>query len=228
MTLLAKSSSRDETEMRQNGIGKQKPWLLRDRVHSELREALLSGKHIPGEMLIESVLAQDFGVSKTPVHDALHRLAEEGMLKAIPRTGYLVESISEQDVREDFHLRLLLEVEAARLAAKRISDSQLEELRERERKLHHGGFKDPIQCNKCFHVRIARIAGNQKMAQIIENILDRLGRRLRLDPHMIEAGFSKEHERILFELEERDANKAKEAMRDHIVQTEERLLHSRK
>ena len=92
---------------------------LRDKVVDELRQRIIDGVYEPGDRLTEERLADDFGVSRNPVREAIRVLQGEGFLVAQPRRGAVVASLSEQDVVDLFDVRLSLEVLAAKLAAER-------------------------------------------------------------------------------------------------------------
>lgn len=94
-----------------------------------LREAILQGKLAPRERLVQDDLAAELGVSRQPVREALGRLESEGLIIRMPDRGFVVREYTEEDARENYHLRGLLESEAARLAAPRIQRDDLEALR---------------------------------------------------------------------------------------------------
>src|SRR5215471_20361542 len=93
---------------------------LRDKVVDELRRRIIECDYAPGHRLTEDRLADDFGVSRNPVREAIRVLEREGFLIAHPRRGAVVASVSAQDVENLFEVRLSLEVLAAQLAAQRI------------------------------------------------------------------------------------------------------------
>src|ERR1700723_750050 len=92
---------------------------LHDRVVMELRQAILSGRLKPGERLIEGHLADELGVSRNPVREAIRVLASEGLVDVAARRGASVAVMSDQEARETIEVRALLEGQNARLAARR-------------------------------------------------------------------------------------------------------------
>src|SRR5438874_11414386 len=92
---------------------------LRDKVVDELRRRIIDGVYEPGDRLTEERLADDFGVSRNPVREAIRVLEAEGFLRAQPRRGDVVAQMSVQDVEDLFDVRMSLEELAARLAAQR-------------------------------------------------------------------------------------------------------------
>src|ERR1700693_4514536 len=92
---------------------------LHDRVVTELRQAILSGRLKPGERLVEGRLADELGVSRNPVREAIRALASEGLIEVTARRGAAVATMTEQEARETIELRALLEGQNGRLAARR-------------------------------------------------------------------------------------------------------------
>ncbi len=188
---------------------------LRDTVHEKLLERLLSGHYSPGDVLVEKSIAEEFGISKSPVREALQRLVVSGYLRVLPRTGYLVTSVSAADVVELAHLRALLEGEAAWQAAGRIGPNEVKELRSLVEKAEAGG--DGLALNRRFHAIIAHAAGNSLAEEMITSLLDRAERILRNDPRMADSYTGPDHWRIIESLEAGDREGARTWMRKHIV-----------
>src|SRR6202162_6692822 len=92
---------------------------LHDRVVMELRQAILSGRLKPGERLVEGRLADELGVPRMPVREAIRALASEGLIEVTARRGAAVATMTEQEARETIEVRALLEGQNARLAARR-------------------------------------------------------------------------------------------------------------
>ena len=188
---------------------------LRDTTHDRLLERLLSGYYSPGDVLVEKAIAEGFGISKSPVREALQRLVISGYLRVLPRTGYLVTSISAGDVIELAHLRALLEGESAWQATGRISPVDLSELRALVEESESGG--DVLAINRRFHLIIAHAAGNRLAEAMIASVLDRSERVLRLDPRMSGSYTGPDHWKIIESLEAGDCEGARVWMRQHIV-----------
>lgn len=85
---------------------------IKELVYRSLRQDLIQQRYQPGEWLQENEIAERLGVSRSPVREALHMLAGDGLLVEIPKRGVYVRELSERDVRENFSLRCLLEVDA--------------------------------------------------------------------------------------------------------------------
>ena len=101
---------------------------LRDVVCEALRAAIQSGELPPGERLMEIPLAEELGVSRTPIREAIRKLEQEGFVVMIPRRGTYVADITLKDINQVFEIRSSLEELAASLASERITPDELEEL----------------------------------------------------------------------------------------------------
>ena len=188
---------------------------LRDKTYGTLYERLLSGYYNPGDVLVEKTIAEEFGTSKSPVREAFQRLVVSGYLRVLPRTGYLVKSISAADVVELAHLRALLEGEVAWQAIGRITAEELDELRALAEEAESGG--DVLAINRRFHMIIAHAGGNALLEEMISSLLDRAERVLRLDPRMSGSYTGPNHWKIVESLETGDREGARTWMRKHIV-----------
>ncbi|WP_237182311.1 GntR family transcriptional regulator [Roseomonas marmotae] len=160
------------------------PPSLTEQAAAQLRREILSTRRAPGETLSEATLAQQLGLGKAPVRAALARLAEEGLVQAVPRRGWTVSLVTIRDIHEVFGLRLLLEPEAARLAAGRV-DAEL--LRRLDAICACGYQPDDedstyafLAANKAFHVALAELSGNGRLARQIDRLLDESTRMLTL------------------------------------------------
>lgn len=103
---------------------------LRGRVFNVIREAILEGKYKPGEVIRESAIATELNVSRTPVREAIRQLELEGLVHSIPNKETVVSGITNEDVQDIFMIRSRLEGLAARLAAERITEEELEQMEE--------------------------------------------------------------------------------------------------
>jgi len=108
--------------------GMQKSNGLATKAYRKVREAILSGKHLPGEALYEVHLAERYGMSRTPVREALQVLAREGFVDALPRRGFLVPRWSLQDLRELYELREALEGFATACAAQHATPEDIKQI----------------------------------------------------------------------------------------------------
>ena len=109
---------------------------LRDVVFYTLRQAILKGELEPGERLMEMQLAEQLGVSRTPIREAIRKLELEGLVLMIPRRGAIVAKITEKDLRDVLEVRSSLERLSTELACDRIKDETIQELRQAVEKAH--------------------------------------------------------------------------------------------
>jgi DNA-binding GntR family transcriptional regulator len=202
-------------------LSREKTTSLRAQVIDILREEILSGRLQPGAILNERDLAERLGVSKTPVREALTLLDNEGFVQTLPRKGYFVSAISVQDVHEFFDLRVILESAAARGAAAKITDEQLEELEKLAVKGDSAETpSEQLDQNIRFHDYIAGLSGNARLAALI--------RKLHLEmQRMIAAGYlTHEHKKLLSAFRRREPERAAEAMQEHIRTVRDKVLRA--
>jgi len=205
------------------------PQSQKTRVYQRLRGDILTLALKPGELVVENELARRFGVSKTPVREALALLEQDGLVSVLPRRGYLVTAVTAADVYEMFEVRAALEGTAAELAATRMTAEDLERLEglnnPREALLREGGLRlgrhamqQLLDYNRQFHLTIAAAARNGRLLKLIRRVLDD-GMRL------IAIGYvANEHDEILAALRAGDPVRARAAMVNHVLMTQERVL----
>jgi DNA-binding GntR family transcriptional regulator len=159
---------------------------LTDRAHAELRRQIVSLRLPPGARLTEYQVTQMLGMGKTPVREALARLVERRLVRSIPRVGYEVSPIALQDVQQICDLRLMVEPEAVRLAVPRLDVREMRRLDERcIAGYEAAGYEEFIEANHRFHIAIASASGNDRLAELLDHLMDesdrlyRVGLRLR-------------------------------------------------
>lgn len=210
--------------------------LLTERAYEEIKAQILSGELRPGDMVAGNKFAQILGMSRTPVHDALALLVKEGLLRGIPRVGYVVTSLSLEDMQEIFQLRLTLETLAVELALRRPSPGPFEPFQEMEAKVQRVAQQmdpeDPrflataLQANRDFHVMVASLSGNRRLVDTIASLIDDSQRMLPLDSRIaaqINFMSSKQHRAIHDAMKAGDRNAAREAVALHVRGAQERI-----
>jgi DNA-binding GntR family transcriptional regulator len=150
---------------------------LHDQVVTELRQAILSGRLKPGERLVEERLADELGVSRNPVREAIRALASEGLVEVTARRGAAVATMTEQEARETIELRALLEGQNARLAARR-QDKQI--IKRIETVLNKGSaavaakrFDQLFDLNLLFHRELAAAGQNTVLGVLLQKLRER-------------------------------------------------------
>ncbi|TBH17482.1 GntR family transcriptional regulator [Thermus thermamylovorans] len=201
-------------------LGFRRPNQVREAVYRHLKDLLLSGRFAPGERLSEPLLAQELGVSRTPVREALMRLAEEGLVELVPGKGARVRAFSPEEVEEVYGVRALLEGEAAREAAQRATPWELTELEAYLKAIDEVAAEDyPEQMRRDleFHRALVRLSGNKTLFRLYEDLLSSLALvRSALPTLSQEAATRREHWAILEALRRRDPEGAKRAVEAHV------------
>ena len=193
----------------------QKP--LKDLVYLELKHKILTGEIVSQTRLMEIDLSEKMNVSRTPIREAIKRLADDGLVKVEPRRGAYVANISIKDMLDVFEVREDLESLAAFLAAKRMTEEQVEELA----KITDGystaiqlcNTEDMIHYDEMFHKCIVAGSGNKTLIQVSETVQE-LALRFRYlyyDDFSRYSSMPMEHLNIVNAIRSGDADAAKEA-----------------
>jgi DNA-binding GntR family transcriptional regulator len=198
------------------------PVSLKDQAYLAIKRAILSLQLKPGQALVEADLAEQLGISKTPVRTALHELEREGLVNKVLYKGTYVAEITLRDVREIFEIRAVLEGLGARLAAPAFQDADLAQAREILRLMEAAldmGDKDlASQYGQRFHESILQKADNQRLQLIVHNLDDQV-QRFRLLSDQIRGRLRRslgEHKVVLEALEQRDPDLAEESLKAHL------------
>ncbi len=145
-------------------------------VYRELRKRIIVGDIPSGAQLFENAVAQEMEVSRTPIREALRKLVSEGMVQAIPRAGYIVESLSAADIRDLYAVRTAIEQIAAKWALDHITPREFElldlNLDETERIISTGQTDRMIDLDQEFHLTICRAARSKKMYSVSQSLSD--------------------------------------------------------
>lgn len=194
-----------------------------DQIAVQLEELIFDGTFVDGQRLDEVRLAEQFGVSRTPLREALQRLALSGMVEMIPRRGAFVQQPGPVELMEMFEVMAELEAACGRLAAMRITDTALKDLRAANAKcLAAVEARDADSYyteNERFHRIIYRQSGNGFLEQETSKLHKRLKpfrrKQLRFRGRMAQS--MAEHEAIVAALEEGDAARAEDTLRKHVA-----------
>jgi DNA-binding GntR family transcriptional regulator len=174
-------SNRTEFLLRKKPIERHQT--LREKILEMIRDAILKGTMKPGERVSEPELAERFGISRTPIREAFRQLESEGYLVVIPRKGAVVASLSERDIEEFYAIKILLEGFAAKMAAEKLTEKdidKLESINERLKKIAaDGDVKSFFRVHNEFHDLFIKAAGNEKLYEMINQLVMRF-KRLRL------------------------------------------------
>ena len=203
---------------------------LRDVVFKTLRENILHGELKLVERRSEVTLAEQLGVSRTPIREAIHKLEQEGLVHMIPRRGAQVASISENNVHDVLEVRMALESLAARLAVERITPQEKVALRQAEAEfascIDSTNLAMIAQKDEAFHDVIYQATKNQKLQFVINNLREQMY-RFRLEYIKDETTrklLVEEHRRIADSIFRGDADVAMGEAEIHIDNQEKNIL----
>ncbi len=150
---------------------------LPERVAAALKDGIRTGQLRPGDRLIEQKLAQDLGVSRNPVREAIRRLASEHLIVITARRGAVIAGLDEREAREVVEVRALLEGYNARLAARRHDKATLKRiealLKRGEKALADGRTRDLTALNVQFHQETAQAARNEILQDMVQRLRER-------------------------------------------------------
>jgi DNA-binding GntR family transcriptional regulator len=201
---------------------------LATKAYRKMREAILSGKHSPGEALYEVHLAERLGMSRTPVREALQVLAREGFIDSMPGRGFLIPRWSLQDVRELYELRESLEGFATACAAKNVTQAEIEEIEGiHAAYIETSDWEELVQLGDQFHNRIVEIGRNNRLTKILDSLkaqisMTRVSQLRDLKGRRDES--TREHRTILDAIVARDFDLAERNARHHIRSSYESTL----
>lgn len=205
---------------------------LRELVFEALRDAIIRGILKPGERLMEVQLAEELGVSRTPVREAIRKLELEDLVVMIPRKGAYVSGISLKDIADVFEVRAAVEALAAGLAAERITAEELEELErilvKKAEIIEANDLDRLVEIDILFHECLYQASRNAKLVQIINNLSEQIHRfrstSLASPGRMKEA--LEEHRKIVEAISERNITLAQTLAQEHIENAENSILEA--
>jgi len=200
------------------------PRPLYEKVAERLRTSIFSHEFAPGDWVDEQALAIQYGISRTPMREAIKVLASEGLITMKMRRGAYVTEVSKSDLSQIFTVLALLEGQACREVAKIATEKELEDLDTLHLKLERSAADRDLDLffaiNQQFHDKIQEICANPWMQRVILDLRkvlklqrrDSLSKRGRLESSLIE------HRKILSALLARDADLAEKLMKEHLLQ----------
>ena len=195
------------------------PRALYEEVAELVRQRIFSRELAPGSWIDELKLAEEYGISRTPLREALKVLATEGLVTMKVRRGAYVTEVSERDLADVYHLLSLLESDAAGVVATQATEAQLQELKTLHSELEKAVANRErfFQINETFHMRLLEIANNRWRDQMVAD----LRKVMKLNRHnsllkngRIEESLA-EHRAIMAALAARDAEATVQRMREH-------------
>jgi DNA-binding GntR family transcriptional regulator len=201
---------------------------LRHRISERLRDAILSGAYDCGDQLVESSIAEQLGVSRAPVREALSALEKEGLIKSIPRRGYFVREFTRTDIEEIYSLRLLLEAEALRRVIGHADEDDIARLQHTVDKMDGDARAgdDPRAMTKwdmAFHRLLCELADHSRLCSAWANMGMQTELLIGVTSRTHDPGEPREwHQSLLDAIREEDVDRAVELLTNHLLDAKER------
>jgi GntR family transcriptional regulator, rspAB operon transcriptional repressor len=206
------------------------PLPLAKLAYERLRDSIIHGQLLPGEVYNEMALAKDLGISRTPVREALLELSAQGLVSFLPRKGVMIRNFTLKDVKEIFELRRAIELTAVDKVARANPPCDLsnisEHIKDQKKAVIERDFTAFMKADRAFHAGFCELADNKRLVKIVENVRD-------LVHYMGMQGLDKkgraeavitEHEKIYEAIAKRNPIKARKAMEIHLKVSEQAVL----
>lgn len=225
-----------------NGLKPVKTQVLRLDVADAIRNAIASGVLKPGQRVLEVELAEELGVSRLPIREAIRQLEHEGLLISLPHRGTFVAQVTENDIREMFSLRKALESLAARLVAERATAPEIETLQRLvdEMRIASGqrDYERLFEIDTRFHTLLCTYAHHERLLkhwnlvygqwQALDSQMDEIPvlNALAVDHPVITSlnHFADMHQALVDAIRAHDPDRAEQSMGQHMVEAEQSTL----
>jgi DNA-binding GntR family transcriptional regulator len=203
---------------------------LREDVYESLKKSILHGKLKARQRLIEEQLADQAGISRTPVREAFHKLERDELVTRLPRGGFAVREFTKEDVEEIFGIRSALESYAAYLATLHITPDKIsileDKVKESEDALQEGDDDKVVQLHTEFHDLLYKSCKSRKLVEMINNFRDYFYRYRSALLH-VENGMSysnRDHRQMLEAMTKKNPRLAERLVRRHLARGKELVL----
>jgi DNA-binding GntR family transcriptional regulator len=195
-----------------------------EQAYLHIKDAIVKGLLRPGEFVAEVRLAEELGISKTPVRKAVARLRDQGFLVAVPYKGHFVSDISVEDISEVYELRQLLECHLVRNTVEQFTATDLEAmgatLKAADDALKHEDVDQYVMHNREFHHYFDRKYGHQRISDVLDNLDEHVQRIIlyarQSDYYYLIEHQQDEHRQILEATRRKDVELAVRLMRSHL------------
>ncbi|MBM6594023.1 GntR family transcriptional regulator [Microvirga pudoricolor] len=190
--------------------------------YAKIKQRILDNDYAPGIAVLEQALADDLGLSRTPIREALVRLEQEGLVQVVPRHGMKVLPLSPKDMREIYEIMISLELTATDLLARRRpSETEIAPLMQAcddmEEALSRDDLKAWARADERFHFSLVELCGNKRLATMVMGIWEQSHRArmftLRLRPKPVDS--TREHRDVVNAILKGDATLARQLYRNH-------------
>jgi DNA-binding GntR family transcriptional regulator len=216
-----------EDELKNLGLENLKisPWRksLGQHVFESLKSAIIRGDIPPGNRIVESRIAGALGISRTPVREAIHKLEREGLLHKPAQGGLVVIGLNRDDIEETFGIRSVLESYAARLAADKHHEGELNSLEDKIEEyqacLQRGRLEELTRVNTEFHDLLYALSRSPKLIKLINDLRDQIYRfrQVLLREQDMATTSNKDHQLMLQFIRRRDGDGVEKLVREHIL-----------
>lgn len=187
--------------------------------YEQIYQAIIRGEIKPGDRLRETDLAEQIGLSRTPIREAIRKLESDGIVEHQPRVGAMVKKLSQQEIVELYEMRIVIEQTAAQMAAKHISDAEVATLRAINAEIAEGDTPDvSAKLNRDFHDCILHAARNRYLALSFQGLAHQfvlLGATT-IESQSRVSEVVEQHDEIVQALQDRDPEAVTVAMRAHM------------
>ncbi len=203
---------------------------LGQSVYRNLKRAIVKGDLAPESRVVESRVANALGISRTPVREAIHKLGREGLLRQDPKGGFFVVGVTRADIEETFGIRSVLESYAAKLAAIRHLEGELQPLEDKlgdyQQCLDRGDLKALPQINTEFHDLLYGLSRSPRLIKMINDLRDHIYRfRLVILRIKATAELSNNDHRLMIEaMSDRDTDGVERLVKQHILRGQDIVL----
>jgi len=203
-----------------------------DNVTEFIRNSIMEGKLSSDKRVSMRKIAKELDISRTPIREAIRRLETEGLIKLLPRKGFIVRTYKIKEIEEIYEVREILEIKMIRAACEYVDNKMLKKMKkinEKLSKLFKEGKKDVLKIkkfNEDFHFLIYECSGNEIICGIVQNLWYKISDLFIQLFSTQEQGINtyKEHEEIIDALEKKDKMKAEKCLRKHLRLNENVLL----
>jgi DNA-binding GntR family transcriptional regulator len=206
---------------------RKKKRLLREHVYAGIKNAIIGGDFEPGKRLIEEKLAEDMKTSRTPVREAIQKLEKEGLIYRLPRGGFAVKGVTEEEVDEVFGLRGILEGYAGFLATERMEEEELKSLEDiivlEEECLRNMNADEFIRLDSEFHDVLYKAAKNNRLYNLLNDLRDYMYRyRVIIQRYQRKPQLAvQDHREMLSSMRNKNARQVEKLVRKHMTRGKE-------
>ncbi len=203
---------------------------LREFARQAIKKAIMDNSLVPGVIYNERALADELGISKTPVHEALLDLGTRGFVTLLPRRGFRVNALTARDIKDLYEFRRAIETAIVEHITAGLSDQDLDHIAAAHHKALKATKKNDLlgymKCDRELHYLLASLSHNSYMISALENVrdlIDWMGMKALLRKERIHE-VNQEHLQLIKLLQKRDVSGAVESMARHIILTEQNVL----